>query len=452
MLKSIKINGVGPFPSLDATFGSRLNLITGDNGLGKSFLLDMLFWMQSETWPRGRMALPHSASSGSDLVISPTLEWHLIGKNDFARKEFSAYFDFNAQAWQKTGARNAARSLVLYAAADGHFAVWDPARNWSVEPQAARTSGFSHPSAYQFNSDSIANGLKEDNRSFCNGLIHDWVNWFYQGSKAGGSQHFKHLELVIGILSPPGMPLKCGVPRNVFAGDSREFPTLQLPYGEIAYPHWPAGARRIVELAYVLVWAWHEHLRAARQRKEQPVTHMLLLIDDIESHLSPQWQRSILNAMTQLAGSMNAQMRAQIFVATHSPLVLSSLEPHYEEQNDMLFLLSRDEKIVRFMELLWVRHGDINAWLMSILFNLKQPRSVEAEQAIIAALQFLNLETGDLPEGLNTADQISKALTKLLPVGDGFMDYWLEESKAKPKPADAAIETSAPLEAVKAGP
>ena len=41
MLKSLTINNVGPAPELSLDFGKRLNLLTGDNGLGKSFLLDI---------------------------------------------------------------------------------------------------------------------------------------------------------------------------------------------------------------------------------------------------------------------------------------------------------------------------------------------------------------------------------------------------------------------------
>src|SRR5690349_15774156 len=58
MLKSLKLHGVGPVPDLSAFFGERLNILTGDNGLGKSFLLDTCFWTLTGTWPGGRTALP----------------------------------------------------------------------------------------------------------------------------------------------------------------------------------------------------------------------------------------------------------------------------------------------------------------------------------------------------------------------------------------------------------
>ena len=45
MLRALSMKNVGPAEemSLDP-LGARLNLITGDNGLGKSFLLELAWW------------------------------------------------------------------------------------------------------------------------------------------------------------------------------------------------------------------------------------------------------------------------------------------------------------------------------------------------------------------------------------------------------------------------
>ena len=44
MLKSLELRDVGPADHLEIDFAPRVNLITGDNGLGKSFLLDVAWW------------------------------------------------------------------------------------------------------------------------------------------------------------------------------------------------------------------------------------------------------------------------------------------------------------------------------------------------------------------------------------------------------------------------
>ena len=52
MIESLRLRNVGPAPEMEMTFAPRLNLITGDNGLGKSFLLDVIWWALTRKWPQ----------------------------------------------------------------------------------------------------------------------------------------------------------------------------------------------------------------------------------------------------------------------------------------------------------------------------------------------------------------------------------------------------------------
>ena len=51
MISRLIMSNVGPASSMELNFGSRLNLLTGDNGLGKSFLLDIIWWSMTRKWP-----------------------------------------------------------------------------------------------------------------------------------------------------------------------------------------------------------------------------------------------------------------------------------------------------------------------------------------------------------------------------------------------------------------
>jgi hypothetical protein len=44
MLSSLELVAVGPAPRLRMELAPRLNVLTGDNGLGKTFLLDVAWW------------------------------------------------------------------------------------------------------------------------------------------------------------------------------------------------------------------------------------------------------------------------------------------------------------------------------------------------------------------------------------------------------------------------
>ena len=52
MLHRLELENVGPAPRMALNLAPRLNLITGDNGLGKSFLLDVAWWALTRKWPR----------------------------------------------------------------------------------------------------------------------------------------------------------------------------------------------------------------------------------------------------------------------------------------------------------------------------------------------------------------------------------------------------------------
>lgn len=53
MLRYLKTTHVGPAPGFELSLGPRLNVVTGDNGLGKSLLLDIAWWVCSRDWPEG---------------------------------------------------------------------------------------------------------------------------------------------------------------------------------------------------------------------------------------------------------------------------------------------------------------------------------------------------------------------------------------------------------------
>lgn len=44
MIRYLKITNVGPAHTMELEFGKRMNLLTGNNGLGKSFLLDIVWY------------------------------------------------------------------------------------------------------------------------------------------------------------------------------------------------------------------------------------------------------------------------------------------------------------------------------------------------------------------------------------------------------------------------
>jgi hypothetical protein len=180
-------------------------------------------------------------------------------------------------------------------------------------------------------------------------------------------------------------------------------------------------------LAYLLVWAWQEHREACALKGVQPAKEVIFLIDEVEAHLHPQWQRRILSALLEVMSVLTGghDISVQMVTATHSPLVLASTEPFFDEEKDGLFLLAqRDEKVVLDPQA-WTKQGDVLNWLVSDSFGLHQGRSVEAERAIEAAEAWMRGEDSALPDQLNNERAIHDALLRLLPGHDPFWPRWV---------------------------
>jgi hypothetical protein len=162
-----------------------------------------------------------------------------------------------------------------------------------------------------------------------------------------------------------------------------------------------AGVRRVLALAYFLVWTWHEHRMAAELLDRDPEDRFVILFDEPETHLHPRWQRTIvpsaLAAIDVLRG--NKGPPPQLFIATHAPLVLASVEPMFSPELDELFHLKLDNGKVVLETGGWTTQGDVSEWLFSNVFGLEQARSIEAERAIEAAEALMRGERR-LPQGL----------------------------------------------------
>ena len=83
MLHHLHLKNVGPAPEMRLDLGSRLNLITGDNGLGKSFLLDVAWWALTRRWPHElnrRMTSGYTARP-TDLRRPASIDFALTSKS-----------------------------------------------------------------------------------------------------------------------------------------------------------------------------------------------------------------------------------------------------------------------------------------------------------------------------------------------------------------------------------
>jgi len=146
----------------------------------------------------------------------------------------------------------------------------------------------------------------------------------------------------------------------------------------------------------------------------------VLLIDEMEAHLHPQWQRVIVPALLEVIRILEKRLEIQLIIATHSPLIMASVEPIFDEETDSLFTLDLIKSELEINKIPYVKHGSINAWLTSEVFNLARPYSVEAERALTEAK---NLQLSNHPDP-EEVKSVSEQLVEHLPSVDPFWPRW----------------------------
>lgn len=394
----------------------RVNLFTGDNGLGKTFFLDLAWWAMTKRWPK------YAALPSPSRDIPPEIHVTYTTRYDETANELSRYVP-TRETWSRTINTSPFQGVSIYVRADGSFLLWDFERSqwrdaftdpdldlndlnsmnfssireedflqiWSrmLPGLLENTAGPGRHSAFEFSAEDVWYGI-EGARIFereetvrCAGLLHDWVLWQARDDRA-----WRRLVKALEVMSPSSHEtIRPGTPTRMAGGGDRDIPTLITHDGSIE-PILLAssGVRRIVSLAYLLVWAWEEHERAARRVGREPTRQVVLLVDEIEAHLHPKWQRTILRTLLEVVGDMTGEaIDVQVLATTHSPLVLASLEPHFDTSKDALWMLDVEDGQVEVMRDRWYPRGDANMWLTSNVFDLLSTRSIEAEQAIETA-------------------------------------------------------------------
>ena len=432
-LSLLELQGVGPARKMRFEPAERVNLITGDNGLGKTFLLECAWWALCGSWA-GYSVYPRQDADHDE----PNITCQILDESGALRKIIYHYL-WQEHKWSYQVKEGLARpfevnpGLLVYAHVDGGFALSDRIRDeWIGITTSVSTS-------LVFTKDEVWEGLRVEvngkTKLLCNGLIIDWVYW----QSTPGISPFNTLKKVLRRLSPPDLdrgdlgPLEPGAPVRI-PGDSRWMPTIKHPYGEVPLIHASAGVRRIVALAYLIVWAYAEHKAQAELAREEPCRRMVILIDEIEAHLHPQWQRVILPALLDVQEDLEAELQIQFLITTHSPLVMASMEPRFDAEKDKVFHLDLIRQAalgpdsvggtlggeVALEELDFIRHGRVDSWLMSEVFEMRHARSLEAEGAIEDAkkLQMQDEVTTEEVRG------VTERLVKYLAGDDKFWPRW----------------------------
>ena len=313
------------------------------------------------------------------------------------------------QTWVHQQEYPQARALHVYAGPDGAFSIEDDNRDEVDEAPINFTAG----------------EVWDGKPGRMEGLVRDWVNW-----QLSSDRSFLIFERVLSHLSPSDLgTIRPASPTRV-PGDPRRIPVIAHPYGNTPVLHASAGVRRIMALTYVVVWAWQEHLLGSEQRGLPPARRLVLLVDELEAHLHPFWQRTILPAILDIGSLLDERIEMHVVASTHSPFVLASLETRFDPSSDAVYHLCLEGASVRLNREEFHKLGDVSSWLTAPVFGLGYPRSKDAELVLEQATRLQLARSTDRAK----IQRVSDRLKEVLPSDDRFWRRWVyfaEQAGAK---------------------
>lgn len=422
-LESLSLAHCGGFEQLDIAFEPDVTLIAGVNGVGKSTVLHALAVLLSRAMPEftPSRSTPlyftdddiHGDKASLEVSAHLKIEGQTINagvQRLRAADEKGDRFMLLRQAEAATGATDFVQALStrtltgeleagmtetrvalanLKSAAHPPLAVYfSPKRQLPGQPRSL-------PEAKPFDP-SIAYGRALHDREV---ELREFMHWFRTQEKLGAANEPRRLEVldalrtVVSDLVPEFSNLRIQEqPRLGFVVDKR---------GQPFYLHQLSdGERGLLALVFDLT----RRLSIANPDSDNPVADgvALVMIDEIELHLHPKWQRDVIKRLPAIFKN------CQFVITTHSPQVIGEVQARC-----VRILSIKDGRVIS--ETPGMAYGADSNWILNVLMGADE-MSKDVEKALeeIASLisrrdlSKARIKTDDLRERVGNTDAIQK--------------------------------------------
>ncbi len=304
-VKSIEINGIGGIRNITINFNESMNFICGPNGIGKTTLLECIAhsFSASQTNILKRNV---SVSSGS---FKSSIE---IDGSDTQSNITIANFDPNKPSAINGLHQHASKLLSL---------------------KVTRTFQYQALNAVSKDVDKNVNTSYQEAISGVN--VNEVKNWFvnrhlysaHEGALT--DQQMNNYELAKKSFSL----LNDSFVFSKVLASSNEI-MIHTPNGEIYYEYLSSGFKSCLSIIFGII-------KDIELRFKEPCINAsefdgVILIDELELHLHPEWQSKIAKILVQVFP------HAQFITATHSPHILQSADP-----DEIIALASNNGEVFR---------------------------------------------------------------------------------------------------------
>lgn len=304
-VKSIEIRGIGGIGSLDIDFNERMNFICGPNGIGKTTLLE---------------CVAHSFSASRTNILKRNVSSEqgsfrsIVDINGSDKQSYISIADFDPNKPSHINGLHDHSSKLLSLKVTRSF-QYQPLN--AVGKDVDKNLGTSYQEAMS--------GVN----------VNEVKNWFvnrYLYSAHEGAltdQQHNNLELAKKSFSF----LNNDFSFSKVLASSNEI-MIHTPNGEIYYEYLSSGFKSCLSIIFGII-------KDIELRFKEPCINAsdfdgVILIDELELHLHPEWQGKIARILVQ------AFPKAQFITSTHSPHILQGASP-----NEIIALASENGQVFR---------------------------------------------------------------------------------------------------------
>ncbi len=315
-ISSLRITNAGPFDDITFEFDKQVNVFVGPNNSGKSTTLLVL--AETVVYP---FVFP------SKILKSDESTWEITISGGRGRRKNRFRGRLPADIAQQDGSVGPLpevgfTTFVPALRRSTDFRSEGPTIHASQEHPAPGGEGYNAPELRKRRNLIATDAALVSDES----VIRKMVDLDYTAYRLNQPQVRQVIDKVAGVASEitEGFPI-------AFLGIGQDerglLPEFRTPAGDLPFNVLSQGTQSIIQWLSHFLFGYAQYYDYPQDLVEKPA---ILIIDEIDAHLHPSWQRRIIPALT---GNFH---NLQIFCSTHSPLMLAGLA------EGQVQLLSRD--------------------------------------------------------------------------------------------------------------